>query len=123
MKSEDPRMGAPPKGTFAALAAAGAAAILASACCVAPLALVLAGVSGAWIGQLSALGPYQPLFLVAAALALFFAWQRIWRAPSCDDGRACAAPQAQRAQKTLFVSVCGLLVVVLGAPVIAPYFY
>ena len=106
-----------------ALAAAGAAALLASTCCVAPLALVLLGISGAWIGQLAAFEPYQPFFLAAAAVALFLAWRKIWRAPDCADGRACAAPTAKRAQKAIFVTVAVLLVFVLGFPMAAPLFY
>ena len=37
------------------------AGIGASVCCVGPFALLLAGVSGAWIGNLVALEPYRPL--------------------------------------------------------------
>ena len=40
-------------------------AIAASACCIAPLALFSLGVSGAWIGNLTALAPYQPYFIAA----------------------------------------------------------
>ncbi|WP_341910236.1 mercuric transporter MerT family protein [Polaromonas sp. YR568] len=106
-----------------ALSAAAAAALLASACCVAPLALVLLGISGAWIGQLAAFEPYQPIFLAAAAGALFLAWRRIWRAPDCADDRACAAPTAKRVQKAIFLTVAALLVLVLGFPMAAPLFY
>lgn len=106
-----------------ALGAAAAAALLASACCVAPLALVLVGVSGAWIGQLAAFEPYQPIFLAAAAVALFLAWRTIWRAPNCADRRACAAPGAKRAQKAMFALVVALLAIVLGLPMVAPLFY
>ena len=97
--------------------------MLASACCVAPLALVLLGISGAWIGQLAAFEPYQPFFLAAAAVAMFLAWRKIWRAPVCADGRACAAPTAKRAQKAIFLTVAALLVLVLGLPMAAPLFY
>ena len=38
------------------------AALGAASCCVIPFALFLAGVSGAWIGNLTALEPYQPIF-------------------------------------------------------------
>lgn len=106
-----------------ALAAAGAAALLASACCLGPLVLAVAGVSGAWIGFLPGLGPYQPLFLAAAAIALAVAGRSIWRAPACDDGRVCATPSGKRAQKTIFIAVGGLLAIALGFPLVAPYFY
>lgn len=112
-----------PKPASAALLAAGAAALLASACCLGPLVLALAGVSGAWIGLLPGLEPYQPLALAAGAIAIVVAGRRIWRAPACDDGRVCATPSGKRAQKTIFVAVAGLLALVLGFPLIAPYFY
>ncbi len=42
------------------LLAGGVAALLASACCLGPLVLVVLGFSGAWIGNLTALEPYRP---------------------------------------------------------------
>src|SRR6266481_210174 len=39
-------------------------AIAASSCCILPLVLFTLGISGAWIGNLTALAPYQPIFLV-----------------------------------------------------------
>jgi mercuric ion transport protein len=40
------------------------AAIAASSCCIVPLLLFSLGVSGAWIGNLTRLAPYQPIFVV-----------------------------------------------------------
>ena len=45
-------------------------AIAASACCVLPLVLASLGVSGAWIGSLAGLAPYQPIFLGLAAVSI-----------------------------------------------------
>ena len=123
MNIETPLPENAPRASSFALGAAAAAALLASACCVAPLGLVLLGISGAWIGQLAAFEPYQPIFLVAAVVALFLAWRKIWRAPDCADGRACAASAAKRAQKVIFLTVAALLVLVLGFPIAAPFFY
>lgn len=123
MNIKSPPSGDAGRTSSVALVAAGAAALLASACCVAPLALVLLGISGAWIGQLAAFEPYQPIFIVAAAVALFLAYQKIWRAPDCADVRACAARTAKRAQKAIFLTVSALLVLVLGFPMTAPLFY
>ena len=60
-----------PKSGRGALAAGGLAAILASACCLGPLILVLLGFSGAWIANLAVLEPYRPIFIGAALMALF----------------------------------------------------
>jgi mercuric ion transport protein len=52
-------------GRKAGLTAAGGifGAIAASSCCIVPLALFALGISGAWIGNLTALAPYQPIFI------------------------------------------------------------
>jgi mercuric ion transport protein len=41
-------------------------ALGASACCVVPLLLFSLGISGAWIGTLTALSPYSPVFITTA---------------------------------------------------------
>ena len=70
-----------------ALAAGGLAAILASACCLGPLVLVALGFSGAWIGNLTALEPYRPVFIGGALVALFLAYRRIYRPVAAGAGR------------------------------------
>jgi len=65
-----------PQNGRGALFAGGLAAILASACCLGPLVLVTLGFSGAWIGNLTVLEPYRPIFIGAALVALFFARRR-----------------------------------------------
>ena len=116
---------APPMPASAgkALLAGGLAALLASACCLGPLVLVLAGISGAWIGNLAAFQPYQPLFMAASAVALFLAWRRIWRPTPCTSGQACAAPRIKSGYKILFGLVVLLQTVAVGFPFIAPWFY
>ena len=56
-------------------------AIAASICCVGPLVLLALGVSGAWIGNLTALEPYRQIFMVAALGFLGFAFYRVYRKP------------------------------------------
>lgn len=108
----------------AALAAGGLAAILASACCLGPLVLLSLGISGAWIGNLTALQPYQPLFIGLALLALFFAGRRIFRpVAACKPGEVCAAPRLRTTYKLMFWAVVALVVVGLVFPWIAPWFY
>jgi mercuric ion transport protein len=106
------------------LAAGGLAAILASTCCLGPLLLITLGFSGAWIGNLSVLEPYRPLFIGAALLALFFAWRRIFRpARVCTAGEVCAIPQVRRSYKLLFWVVVALVLVALVFPYVLPLFY
>ena len=61
-----------PQNGRGALFAGGLAAILASTCCLGPLVLVALGFSGAWIGNLTVLEPYRPIFIGAALVAFFF---------------------------------------------------
>jgi mercuric ion transport protein len=107
-----------------ALFAGGIAAILASTCCLGPLVLVALGFSGAWIGNLTALEPYRPLFIGAALVAMFFAWRRLYRAQQdCGPGAVCAVPQVRKAYRMVFWVVGALVLVALGFPFVAPYFY
>ena len=107
-----------------ALLAGGVAALLASACCLGPLVLLAIGVSGAWIGNLAALEPYRPVFIVVAAAALVVAGRRIWRPQhACAPGEVCAVPQVRRVQKVLFGVVVALALIALVYPYVAPWFY
>lgn len=107
-----------------ALLAGGLAVLLASSCCIGPLVLIALGVSGAWISNLAVLSPFQPVFIGAALLALFFAGKRIWRpAAQCAPDEVCALPQVKLAYQVLYLVVCALLLAVLGFPFIAHWFY
>ena len=107
-----------------ALFAGGLAAILASACCLGPLVLLTLGVSGAWIGNLTALEPYRPVFLGAALVALFFAWRRIFRpVQACKPGEVCAIRQVRVTYKIVFWTVAALTLVALAFPYFLPLFY
>jgi mercuric ion transport protein len=115
---------APEKSKSGVLALSGLAAILASTCCLGPLLLIALGFSGAWIGNLSRLEPYRPLFIAIALVALFFAWRRVYRpAEKCLPSEVCALPQTKRIYKVLFWIVAALVLIALSFPYIAPYFY
>lgn len=107
-----------------ALLAGAVSAILASTCCLGPLVLLTLGFSGAWIGNLTALEPYRPIFIGVALVALFFAGRRIWRPEAaCAPGEVCAVPQVKRGYKLLFGAVLVLVLIALVFPYIAPWFY
>jgi mercuric ion transport protein len=106
------------------LVAGGLAAILASTCCLGPLVLVTLGFSGAWIGNLTILEPYRPLFIGAALVALFFAWRRLFRpAQACEPGEVCAVPQVRVTYRIIFWVVVALVLVALVFPYVLPLFY
>lgn len=115
-----------PRGSAPALTLAGLAALLASGCCVAPLLLALAGVSGAWIGQLRRIEPYSPWLMALSVVALGVAGWRLYRRPSpgasCDiDDAGCR--RANVVARRWFWVVAFLAVVPLAAPLVAPWFY
>jgi len=113
-----------PQSGRAALFTGGLAAILASSCCLGPLVLVALGFSGTWIGTLTVLEPYRPIFIGVALAALFFAWRRIYRpAAACKPGEACAIPQVRMTDKRIFWIVAGLVLVAFGLPYVMPMFY
>lgn len=106
------------------LLAGALAALLSSACCLGPLVLLGLGVSGAWIGSLTALEPWRPLFIAVALGALLLAARRIWRpAAACAPGEVCAVPAVRRGYRVVFVGVALLVVASLAAPWVAPWFY
>ena len=113
-----------PKNGRGALALGGLAAILASTCCLGPLILVALGFSGAWIGNLTVLEPYRPLFIGAALVAMVFAYRRIFRpARACEPGEVCAVPKVRTTYKVIFWAVAALVLVALAFPYVLPLFY
>ena len=111
-------------GSKGALAVGGLAAILASTCCLGPLVLVLLGFSGAWIGNLTILEPYRPIFIAVAVGLLFFAYRRIFRpVAACRPGELCAIPQVRTTYKIIFWVVAALVLVALAFPYVLPLFY
>ena len=79
------------------------AAVGASICCAGPLILLLLGISGSWISNLTLLEPYRPIFIVAV-LALFgFAGWKVYRpVEDCEPGTACAVPQIRKRRQVTF---------------------
>ncbi|MBL6613640.1 MAG: mercury transporter MerT [Reyranella sp.] len=67
-------------------------ALAASSCCVIPLILFSLGIGGAWIGNLTALAPYKPLFVAGTAGLLGYGFYLVYWKPrrACADGAACA---------------------------------
>ena len=107
-----------------ALFAGGVAAILASTCCLGPLILVSLGISGAWIGNLTVLEPYRPVFIGVALIALFFAARSIFRpAHACQPGEVCAMPRTRGVYKFMFWICAALVVVAIAYPYVARFFY
>ena len=119
---------APMRGNAApSLALAALSALLASGCCVLPLAFALVGISGAWIVTLRVLEPYSTALIALALLSLAVSAWRLYR-PVRMDAAHCAADndactQRNRTARLWFWLVLVLALVPLVVPLAAPMFY
>lgn len=107
------------------LAAGGILAALgAASCCVLPFALFTLGVSGAWIGNLTALEPYQPVFAAIAMACLGYGFYLGYRRPkiACAEGSYCVSSSANRVAKIGLWTATVLVVIAVGFPRIAALF-
>jgi mercuric ion transport protein len=105
------------------LVAGAMAAIGASVCCVGPLVLLMLGVGGAWVANLTAMEPLRPWFIAATLLFLGLAFRRLYLQPQvCEAGALCAEPVVLKRQRWLFWVVVLALLALLSVPWLAPYF-
>lgn len=78
------------------------ASILASSCCILPLALVSIGVGGSWMSGLTGLSPYQPLFLAISAAAIGTGlWRAYRKQNACAPGTLCEVPAVTRTTRAV----------------------
>ncbi len=89
-----------------------------------PFALFLVGISGAWISNLTALEPYQPIFAAIAFGFLGGGFYLVYRKPrvACAEGSYCANPASKRIAKIGLWSATILVIIALGFPKLAPLF-
>ncbi len=94
------------------------AALGAASCCIIPFALFLVGVSGAWIGNLTALAPYQPVFAAVALGFIGYGTYLVYWKPktACAEGSYCARPASSRMAKIGLWSAGVLVVIAVGFP-------
>ncbi|MGH8435318.1 MAG: mercuric transporter MerT family protein [Pseudomonas sp.] len=106
------------------LIASALAAIGASVCCVGPLVLLSLGIGGTWVGSLTAMQPYRPIFIGLMLLFLGLAFRKLYLVPQvCAPGTACADPRTVKRQRLTFWIVTVLLLGLLAVPSLAPLFY
>ena len=112
----------PPRGQAMLVGAGIVGALAASSCCILPLVLFAIGVSGAWIGNLTRLAPYQPYFIAATLACLSGGYWLVYRSSkaACADGDACARPIPNRIVKIGLILGTILVIVALGFDFLAP---
>ena len=96
-------------------------ALAASACCILPLVLFSVGVSGVWIGNLTALAPYKPYFAAATLGLLGYGYYLIYTRPkqACANG-SCARPLPNRLVKLSLWLATVLVMAALAFDYVAP---
>src|SRR5260370_18932482 len=97
-------------------------ALAASSCCIAPLILFSLGIGGTWIGNLTALAPYKPLFVAGTAGILGYGLYLVYWKPgqACADGAACARPISNRFVKLALWFATVLVVAAFAFDYVAP---
>ncbi len=98
--------------------------LAASSCCLVPLALFAVGIGGAWIGNLTRLGPYQPYFVGIAVVCLgggYWLRQRAQRL-ACAEDRACARPLPRRIVNIGLIVAIVLVTGALAVDFLGPLF-
>src|SRR5882724_13384301 len=109
-------------GRKAGLAAAGGVlgAVAAMSCCILPLVLFALGISGAWIGNLTALTPYQPIFIGVTLAFLATGYYLVYRKPvvACREGEVCARPLPRRGVKVALWIATALVMSAIAFPYI-----
>ncbi len=97
-------------------------AVAAMSCCIMPLAFFTLGIGGAWIGNLTALAPYQPIFVGATLAFLATGYYLVYRKPrvACAEGEACARPLPRRGVKLALWAATVLVASALAFPYVVP---
>ncbi|WAP71408.1 MULTISPECIES: mercuric transporter MerT family protein [Aurantimonadaceae] len=96
-------------------------ALAASSCCILPLVLFSFGIGGAWVGNLTALAPYQPFFVAVTLASLGYGYWRVYRKPAaCVDGDTCARPLPNLLVKVGLWAAIAIVAAALAFPFVAP---
>lgn len=116
----------PPRKNLSAglMVLAVASSIIASTCCVLPLVLVLVGITGAWMVNLTSLRPITPFFTAMAIGTLLWAGVLVFRpSHACTTGEGPACETARPITKVIYLACAVFIGLLLLFPLIAPYFY
>lgn len=114
-------------GTTEKTSAIGAIAggLLASSCCILPLVLLSIGAGGAWLSYLTALSPYQPIFLALAATSIGVGFWKAYsarRAACVIDGPCAKVSNSKLTLVGLWLGG-GLALSAVAASYLIPLFY
>ena len=96
-------------------------ALAAASCCIIPLVLFALGIGGAWIGNLTALAPYQPIFIAATLIFLGTGYYLVYRrrGAACADGKCRARLLPRRGVKLALWAATALVASAIAFPYMA----
>ena len=96
-------------------------ALAATSCCIVPLGLFTLGIGGAWIGNLTALAPYQPIFIAATLIFLGTGYYLVYRrrGAACADGKCRARLLPRRGVKLALWAATALVASAIAFPYMA----
>lgn len=99
------------------------AGLAAASCCVVPFALFLAGISGAWIGNLTALEPYRLYFASFGLACIALGFYRVYRKPAaaCAEDSYCARPVSERIAKIGLWTATVIVIIAIASPYLIAY--
>jgi len=107
------------KGTLIGSIIAG---IAASTCCIGPLVLLTLGISGSWIGNLSAMEAFRPYFMGITLILLGLTFRKLYLVPqACAVDAPCSTPSNLRKQRITFWMVSVFVLIVMSFPWYGPY--
>lgn len=111
------------KSPLTAILGASVAAIGASVCCVVPLVLVVLGLSGAWIANLTALDAWRPWFSAATLACLGWAsWSLYGPSSRCRADGECVDPSVLRRRRLWLWIATFVIALLLLFPYYVPWF-
>lgn len=112
------------KSGWAATGAGVVGALAMTSCCILPLVLISFGVTGVFIGQLTALYAYKWFTFSFAAATLAYGFWKAYRplpAEACAAG-TCARPMNRRLMRVLLWVALAIVLLALAFPVLSPIF-
>jgi len=102
--------------------------LAAMTCCILPLVLFSLGAGGAWIGNLTAMSPYQPYIIAVTLGFLGTGYYMVYRKPqlkagaeTCEPGSYCTSPKSTRLTKIALWTSTVFVLAAISFNYLAPY--
>ena len=97
------------------------AAIGASVCYVGPLLLLALSIGDSWVGSLTAMEPYRPMYIRLSLLFFGMALRKLYQMPQvCAPSSLCANPRKIKWQRLTFWIVSIAIFGLLALPALVP---